>query len=50
MTEGTAGAARAEAAERRFLLLFLPVAFGFGGRMALVIFKGPHVRLFNHNG
>ena len=33
-------------AERTFLLLFLPVAFGFGGRMALVVFNGPLARLF----
>jgi MFS family permease len=50
MTEGTADAARTEAAERRFLLLFLPIAFGFGGRMALVAFNGPLVRLFTDNG
>jgi MFS family permease len=37
-------------AERRFLLLFLPVAFGFGGRMALVVFNGPLARLFTDNG
>jgi MFS family permease len=39
-----------EAAERRFLLLFLPIAFGFGGRMALVAFNGPLARLFTDNG
>jgi maltose/moltooligosaccharide transporter len=37
-------------AERRFLLLFLPVAFGFGGRMALIVFNGPLARLFTDNG
>jgi MFS family permease len=37
-------------AERRFLMLFLPVAFGFGGRMALVVFNGPLARLFTDNG
>jgi maltose/moltooligosaccharide transporter len=37
-------------AERTFLLLFLPVAFGFGGRMALVVFNGPLARLFTDNG
>jgi MFS family permease len=50
MTERTADTVRAEAAERRFLLLFLPIAFGFGGRMALVAFNGPLVRLFTDNG
>jgi MFS family permease len=39
-----------EAAERRFALLFLPVAFGFGARMALVAFNGPLARLFTDNG
>jgi MFS family permease len=37
-------------AERSFLLLFLPVAFGFGGRMALTVFNGPLARLFTDNG
>jgi len=36
--------------ERRFLLLFLPIALGFGGRMALVAFNGPLVRFFTDNG
>jgi maltose/moltooligosaccharide transporter len=36
--------------ERRFLLLFLPIALGFGGRMALVAFNGPLARLFTDNG
>lgn len=36
--------------ERRFALLFLPVAFGFGARMALVAFNGPLVRFFTDNG
>jgi MFS family permease len=36
--------------ERRFLLLFLPIALGFGGRMALVTFNGPLARLFTDNG
>ena len=39
-----------EAAERRFALLFLPVACGFGARMALVTFNGPLARLFTDNG
>jgi maltose/moltooligosaccharide transporter len=36
--------------ERRFLLLFLPIVFGFGGRMALVAFNGPLALLFTDNG
>jgi MFS family permease len=36
--------------ERRFLLLFLPIALGFGGRMALVAFNGPLARFFTENG
>ena len=36
--------------ERRFLLLFLPIVFGFGGRMALVAFNGPLARHFTDNG
>jgi MFS family permease len=36
--------------ERRFVLLFLPIAFGFGGRMALVTFNGPLARLFTDDG
>jgi MFS family permease len=36
--------------ERRFLLLFLPIALGFGGRMALPAFNGPLVRFFTDNG
>lgn len=39
-----------EDAERRFTLLFLPVALGFGARMALVAFDGPLARLFTDNG
>jgi MFS family permease len=39
-----------DAAERRFILLFLPVALGFGARMSLVAFNGPLVRLFTDNG
>jgi len=37
-------------AERRFLLLFLPVAFGFGSRLALTVFNGPLARLFTDSG
>jgi len=37
-------------AERRFTLLFAPVAFGFGARMALVAFDGPLVRRFTESG
>jgi Na+/melibiose symporter-like transporter len=36
--------------ERRFLLLFLPIALGFGGRMALTAFNGPLARFFTDNG
>jgi len=36
--------------ERRFLLLFLPIALGFGGRMALPAFNGPLVGFFTDNG
>ncbi len=32
--------------ERRFPLLFLPIVFGFGGRMALVAFNGPLAQLY----
>jgi MFS family permease len=39
-----------EAGEQRFGLLFLPVAFGFGARMALVTFNGPLARLFTDDG
>ena len=45
--ESTAGMSRAD---RRFLLLFLPIVLGFGGRMALVAFNGPLARLFTDNG
>ena len=38
------------AGERRFLLLFLPIALGFGGRMALTAFNGPLARFFTDNG
>ena len=38
---------RAVTSERRFLLLFLPIALGFGGRMALVSFNGPLARFFS---
>jgi MFS family permease len=41
---------RFDGAERRFTRLFLPVAFGFGARMALVVFDGPLARLFTDNG
>jgi len=41
---------RFDDAERRFTLLFLPVAFGFGARMAMVVFDGPLARLFTDNG
>jgi MFS family permease len=37
-------------AEWRFTLLFLPVALGFGARMALVVFDGPLARRFTENG
>ena len=47
---GASGVTPLDRAERRFLLLFLPVAFGFGGRMALVVFNGPLARLFTDNG
>ncbi len=36
--------------ERRFAGLFFPISFGFGGRLALVAFHGPLVRLFTQNG
>jgi MFS family permease len=36
--------------ERRFLVLFAPIALGFGGRMALVTFNGPLARFFTDNG
>jgi MFS family permease len=41
---------RAVTSERRFLLLFLPIALGFGGRMALPAFNGPLARFFTDNG
>jgi len=41
---------RMDPSERRFLLLFLPIAFGFGGRMSLVAFNGPLARMFTDNG
>ena len=41
---------RAVTGERRFLLLFLPIALGFGGRMALPAFNGPLARFFTDNG
>ncbi|UCE87231.1 MAG: MFS transporter [Deltaproteobacteria bacterium] len=48
---GTAHAApRLDLAERRFVLLFLPVAIGFGGRMALIAFNGPLAQRFTDNG
>jgi maltose/moltooligosaccharide transporter len=37
-------------AERRFTLLFFPVAFGFGARMALIVFDGPLARRFTESG
>ncbi len=37
-------------AEQRFTLLFVPVALGFGARMALVTFDGPLVRRFTESG
>jgi MFS family permease len=43
-------APRLDPAERRFVLLFLPVALGFGARMALVAFNGPLASLFTDNG
>ncbi|MFQ5698902.1 MAG: MFS transporter [Myxococcota bacterium] len=36
--------------ERRFLLLFLPIVFGFGGRMALSAFDGPLAGRFTQSG
>ena len=39
-----------EQAEWRFTLLFIPVALGFGARMALVVFDGPLARMFTSNG
>ncbi len=50
MPETTAPAARMSAADRRFFFLFLPIVLGFGGRVALVAFNGPLVRLFTDNG
>jgi len=50
MTEAAEPAARMSRADRRFLLLFLPIVLGFGGRMALVAFNGPLARLFTDNG
>jgi MFS family permease len=44
------GDAPAVTGERRFLLLFLPIALGFGGRMALTAFNGPLARFFTDNG
>lgn len=39
-----------ERSERRFTLLFVPVAFGFGARMALLVFDGPLARKFTDDG
>lgn len=36
--------------ERQFTLLFLPVALGFGARMAMIVFDGPLARRFTENG
>lgn len=49
-TEPGPPGARMDAADRRFMLLFLPIVLGFGGRMALVAFNGPLARLFTDNG
>ncbi len=51
MTGGPGSAdAPALIGERRFVLLFLPIALGFGGRMALNAFNGPLARFFTDNG
>ena len=50
MPDAAKPAARMSPADRRFLLLFLPIVLGFGGRMALVAFNGPLARLFTDNG
>jgi MFS family permease len=50
ITRPGSDAAPAVTGERRFLLLFLPIALGFGGRMALVAFNGPLARFFTDNG
>lgn len=50
MPDAAEPATRMSRADRRFLLLFLPIVLGFGGRMALVAFNGPLARLFTDNG
>ena len=45
-----AALAEFSAAERRFTLLFIPVALGFGARMAMVVFDGPLAHRFTENG